>query len=67
MGTHARVRVTLDVPAGSSWSDDVTVKQVREQASKETVQKLENIFLKEGIRVVLMEPVVTVYSELERK
>lgn len=39
----ARVQVTIEVDAGSSWGPDCTVAQVRDQAGAEAVARIVNI------------------------
>lgn len=36
----AKVQVTLEIDAGSSWGKDCTVAQVMDQASRESLQRL---------------------------
>jgi len=62
--TTARVKLTIEVPAGSSWGADTTVNQVVTQAERETIQKvkaaLSNIvgvnLLDSSVCVVMTEP-----------
>jgi hypothetical protein len=39
----ARVQITIELPAGSTWGNDCTVDQIYKQAGEETVQALRNI------------------------
>lgn len=38
----ALVRVTIEVDAGSSWGPDCTVGQIRDQAGREAVARIQN-------------------------
>jgi hypothetical protein len=38
----ARVQITVEVDAGSSWGPDCTVAQVRDQAGTEAVRRIIN-------------------------
>lgn len=64
----ARVQVTLELDAGSSWGNDCTVQQIYDQAGRESINNLEQILLKAGVRVhIVGEPkVVAVMTERER-
>ena len=42
MSVTARVRLTIDVPSKSSWSETTTMKQIMDQAGRETKQAVEN-------------------------
>jgi hypothetical protein len=39
----ARLQVTLDLPAGSTWGSDCSIDQIFRQAGEETVQGLRNL------------------------
>jgi hypothetical protein len=58
----ARVQITLEIDAGSSWGPDCTVSQVHSQASRESVQRLKNILAAAKTRATIIgEPkVITV-------
>jgi hypothetical protein len=59
MSTTARVKVTLDISAGSAWADTVTMDQIVRQASEETVRKLENLIQKDMSFTIVGKPIVT--------
>lgn len=40
---RARVRVTLEIDAGSSWNSDCALDQVHAQASREAIAELERV------------------------
>ena len=52
MTTTARVQVTIDVQASSSWSDQTTVKQIRDQAVAGVMGMLSQIEQKYDLKVI---------------
>jgi hypothetical protein len=58
----ARVQVTVEVDAGSAWGPDCTVAQVRDQAGREALQRIKNLFTEGKTRFCIIgEPkVITV-------
>jgi hypothetical protein len=46
MSTIARAKVTLtvEIEVGSTWGDDCSLSQVYDQAARETIQAVKNIF-----------------------
>lgn len=50
----ARVQITIEIDAGSSWGPDCTVAQVRKQAGDESVARIMNILRDSKIRVRLI-------------
>jgi hypothetical protein len=67
-GVTARVRFTIDVPAGSSWGPDCAMRQVRDQAGPETVQKVLQILREARLGCTIVgEPLVlAVTARLEK-
>lgn len=57
----ARVRITLDIAAGSSWGDECTIQQVHEQAKRETVARIRTALQKTDF-VLVGEPEITVIT-----
>jgi hypothetical protein len=57
---RARVQLTLDVDAGSTWESSCPVGQIHEQAAREAVEMIERV-LPGRIRVI-GEPKVTAVS-----
>lgn len=58
----AKVQITIEVDAGSSWGPDCTVSQVHNQAGREAVQRLMNTLAaaKTRCRVIGEPKVITV-------
>jgi hypothetical protein len=58
----AKIQVTVEVDAGSSWGPDCTVAQVRDQAGRESLLRLKNILSqsKTDIRIVGEPKVIAV-------
>jgi len=67
---YARVKLVIEVPAGSSWGPECSLDQIYKQAGGETLNKVRNMFDKEyGVgRVRFTEqPEVTAISVVEQK
>lgn len=45
MTATARVRLTIEIDAGSTWGDDCTARQVYDQASQEARHAVENMII----------------------
>lgn len=58
----ARVQVTVEIDAGSTWGEDCPMKQVYDQAGRESVMRLRNI-LAGNARVIGEPKVVAIMSE----
>ena len=58
MTTTARVQVTIDITVPSTWGDDTTVAQVRNQASEDALGMLRHVEAKYDIKVI-GKPTVT--------
>lgn len=63
MKTTARVRVTLDVYAGSAWNPDCTAKQIVEQASQESVRRIYEALKSSDCKIV-GKPVVEIVTSM---
>jgi len=68
---RSKINLVVEVTTTQPWPEDVTVKQVREQSSREALEKLEAIFRgngsilhPSGVKVVGV-PDVTVVSVRE--
>lgn len=58
-GATAKVQVTLEIDAGSSWGPECTVSQVRDQAGRESLQRLTAVLAAAKTRVkIIGEPKV---------
>lgn len=62
---RCRVQVTIELDAGSSWGDTTTTQQVFDQAGRETVQGLRNLFNKadRSMEIIGNPKVLMVISE----
>lgn len=60
MKASARIQVTLDVPINDSWSEGTDIGQVREQAVRSAIHKLEEVLRGPGGPRVVGEPRVTI-------
>jgi hypothetical protein len=65
----ARVRLTIEMPAGSSWPEKVGADQVYKQAKEDVLGKLNNWALKNhlGLRIIGEPVVIAIMAELEKK
>lgn len=45
MAATARVRLTIEIDAGSTWGDDCTARQIYDQASKEARHAIDDMIL----------------------
>lgn len=56
----ARVQITIDVDAGSTWGKDCQLDQVYRQAAQESVARIRDVLQKSNVRVTVVgEPKVT--------
>lgn len=50
----SRLRLTIEVSSGSNWGGECALDQVYSQTSRETLNKVLDIFLKAGVRVTII-------------
>jgi hypothetical protein len=64
---RARVQLTIELDAGSTWGNDCTVNQIYDQAGRESVNHVERIFheAKENIVIVGKPKVTAVFAKRE--
>jgi hypothetical protein len=65
VGAHARVTLTIEVPAGT-WGSDCALDQVYAQAAREAIEKVTRL-LEGQARIVGEARVVAVLAEQERR
>jgi hypothetical protein len=61
----AKVTVSVEIPSGSCWGPDCTMKQIHDQAVTGALGKLRKALTETGIRIV-GEPLVTAILADER-
>lgn len=59
---HARVRFTIEVPAGSIWGADCALSQIYQQAGEETANKLSGHLKSIGAKIVGQPEVIAVFA-----
>lgn len=63
---RARVQLTVELDAGSVWEANATLNQIYEQASRETVNHIKQIFLNAKVNAVVVgKPKVTAVFAVE--
>lgn len=67
----ARIRLVLEVEAGSNWTKDTTMDQIYKQALGETKQKLEGLltngFGHSQFSIIGTPEVIAVYNTMKEK
>jgi hypothetical protein len=48
--TRAKLTVQVEFDAGSNWGDDCSMRQIREQASREGMNKIRNYLTHAGLK-----------------
>lgn len=66
MSTSAKIRITLEVEASSSWSRETTTGQVFDQAGKETTNRVVSVLTAAGIRARVQDCEVLVVTHSEK-
>lgn len=62
--TNARVALTIEVSAHSSWSETTTIDQIRQQAISDAIGQIRNATERHAFRVI-GDPIVTIVTAAE--
>jgi len=54
MKATAKVKLTLEIPIGSSWGKDCTVDQVMKQAKNEAADIVHRVIYRSGLHVKIL-------------
>ena len=63
MTTTARVTLTIEINASSSWSDETTIKQIRNQAIEGALGHITRIAKNNGLKIIGKPSVTTTTTE----
>jgi len=70
ISAYAKVTVTLEIPAGSSWGPECKMDQIHNQASEEVVEGLNKLIYGghlRGAKIIGTPKVVAIMASVEDK